>query len=71
MWHSSGSGSLHFLTPEYLPFCILAAEVMKKFDETNADCLPVVDINNRLKGYINRTRMYRTYRQLVTDFSAE
>lgn len=46
-------------------------EVMKKFDETNADCLPVVDINNRLKGYINRTRMYRTYRQLVTDFSAE
>lgn len=46
-------------------------EVMKKFDETNADCLPVVDINNHLKGYINRTRMYRTYRQLVTDFSAE
>ncbi len=46
-------------------------EVMKKFDSTNANVLPVVDINNKLLGYISRTRMYRTYRQLVADFSAE
>jgi CIC family chloride channel protein len=30
-----------------------------------------VDINNKLQGYISRTRMYRTYRQMVADFSAE
>jgi len=46
-------------------------EVMEAFDKTNAEALPVVDINNRLKGYINKTRMYKVYRQLVADFSAE
>ena len=46
-------------------------EVMAKFDKTNAEVLPVVDINNRLKGYITKARMYRGYRQLVADFSAE
>lgn len=46
-------------------------EVMTKFDKTNAEILPVVDINNRLKGYITKNRLYRTYRQMVADFSAE
>lgn len=46
-------------------------DVMKKFDATNAEALPVVDINNVLQGYISRTRMLRTYRQLVADFSSE
>ncbi|MGI6242479.1 MAG: chloride channel protein [Prevotella sp.] len=46
-------------------------EVMEKFDRTNAEVLPVVDINNRLKGYIEKTRIYRVYRQLVADYSAE
>ena len=46
-------------------------EVMEKFDRTNAEVLPVVDINNRLKGYITKARMYRVYRQLVADYSAE
>jgi CIC family chloride channel protein len=46
-------------------------EVMSKFDSTNANVLPVVDINNKLQGFISRTRMYRNYRQLVADFSAE
>ncbi len=46
-------------------------EVMKKFDSTNANALPVVDINNKLVGYISRTRMYRMYREVVVGFSAE
>jgi CIC family chloride channel protein len=46
-------------------------DVMHKFDTTNAEALPVVDINNCLQGYILRTRMLRAYRQLVADFSAE
>lgn len=46
-------------------------EVMEKFDRTNAEVLPVVDINNRLKGYITKARMYRVYRQLVADYSTE
>lgn len=46
-------------------------EVMKKFDETDAAQLPVVDVNGVLKGYISRTRLYSTYRQIVADMSAE
>lgn len=46
-------------------------EVMCKFDTTNASVLPVVDINNVLQGYITRTRLYRTYRKVVADFSTE
>lgn len=46
-------------------------EVMRKFDTTNASALPVVDINNVLQGYITRTRLYRTYRKVVADFSTE
>ncbi len=45
--------------------------VMAKFDETNANYLPVVDINHRLIGYIARTRLYSMYRKMVADFSAE
>ena len=45
--------------------------VMHKFDATNALVLPVVDIDGLLQGYITRSHLYNTYRQLVADFSAE
>ena len=46
-------------------------EVMAKFDATHAEVLTVVDINNRLRGYVSKARMYSVYRQMVADFSAE
>ena len=46
-------------------------EVMKKFDTTGANALPVVDINNQLLGYITQQRLYNVYRQLVADYSTE
>lgn len=46
-------------------------EAMHKFENTNAQYLPVVDVNNHLVGYIDRTRMYSLYRKMVADFSAE
>ncbi len=46
-------------------------EVMQKFDNTNAVDLPVLDVNNHLIGFINRTRMYTVYRKMVADYSAE
>ena len=47
------------------------AEVMKKFDETDAAQLPVVDMSGVLVGYISRTKIYSMYRQIVADMSAE
>lgn len=46
-------------------------DVMKKFDKTNANYLPVTDINNHMIGVISRTRMYTMYRKMVEDLSAE
>lgn len=48
-----------------------AEEVMKKFEKTNAQMLPVLDENECLKGYITRTHIYSTYRQIVADMSEE
>lgn len=46
-------------------------DVMKTFDDTNAQNLPVLSSEGVLIGYINRTRMYAMYRKLVADFSAD
>lgn len=46
-------------------------DVMKKFDKTDANYLPITDINNRMIGFISRKRMYTMYRKMVEDLSAE
>ena len=46
-------------------------DVMHKFETTNTNYLPIVDVNNNLQGYINRTRALSMYRKLVADFSRE
>lgn len=46
-------------------------DVMRTFDRTHADWLPVVDIEHRLQGYISRQRLYMQYRKMVADMSEE
>jgi CIC family chloride channel protein len=46
-------------------------KVMRMFESTQADWLPVVDSSNHLKGYISRKRMYAMYRKIVHDFSQD
>ncbi len=46
-------------------------EVMKIFDRTQTDWLPVLDSENHIKGYISRKRMYDTYRKMVHDLSQD
>ena len=46
-------------------------KVMKTFENTHADWLPVLDSENHLKGYISRQRMYGMYRKMVKDMSEE
>ena len=45
--------------------------VMRTFERTQADWLPVIDGSNHLKGYISRKRLYETYRKIVHDFSQD
>jgi len=45
-------------------------DAMKLFEQTNAEYLPVVDLNGVLKGYLSRAHTYSVYRKLVADYSA-
>ena len=44
---------------------------MRKFEQTDAAQLPVVDVSGELQGYISRTKIYEMYRHIVADISAE
>lgn len=45
--------------------------VMKTFDRTHADSLPVLGRDNRLKGYVLRQKVYAMYRRMVADMSQD
>lgn len=47
------------------------SSVMKTFERTGAEWLPVVDTSNHLKGYISRQRLYTLYRKMVHDMSED
>jgi len=47
------------------------SEVVKVFDQTHADYLPVIDADNHLKGYISRQRLFTQYRKMVADMSED
>ena len=44
-------------------------DVMKAFDSTNAQQLPVVDTDRKLIGYVSRSHVYSLYRKMVADLS--
>lgn len=46
-------------------------DVMKTFEDTHADYLPVLDRDHHLRGYVSRRRMYGMYRKMVADMSEE
>ena len=47
------------------------SEVMKAFDKTGADWLPVLDAEQHFRGYVSRKRVYGMYRKMVADMSQE
>ena len=46
-------------------------DVMRAFDSTNAQQLPVVDTDNVLIGYVSRSHVYSLYRKMVADLSTD
>ena len=45
--------------------------VMKTFDDTRADHLPVLDADGHLKGYLSRQHVFTQYRRMVADMSED
>ncbi|MDO4180222.1 MAG: chloride channel protein [Bacteroidales bacterium] len=46
-------------------------EVMKAFDDTKAWNLPVVDEEGKYKGFVSKSKIFNSYRQVLVDFSAD
>lgn len=46
-------------------------KVMRVFDDTNAWNLPVVDESNRYIGFVSKSKIFNTYRQVLVHFSDE
>ena len=45
--------------------------VMRTFDDTHADFLPVLDAEGHLKGYLSRDHVFTQYRKMVADMSED
>ncbi len=45
--------------------------VMKKFDDTGAWNLPVDDTEGKYLGFVSKSKVFATYRQVLVDFSEE
>lgn len=68
----------HFIVSQLLmqPAAILGVndsveDVMRSFEKTKANQLPVVNTDGTLVGYITHSRLYTQYRRMVADMSAE
>lgn len=46
-------------------------EVMKVFDDTKAWNLPVVDDNNKYLGFVSKSKIFNSYRDILVKFSSE
>ena len=71
LYHRFTVRQLMTLPPAKLSTSDSMERVMKVFDETGADYLPVINVEGYLEGYISRTRMYAMYRQVIRDYSTE
>ncbi|MBQ8593952.1 MAG: chloride channel protein [Bacteroidaceae bacterium] len=45
--------------------------IMRKFDETNAWNLPVDDADGKYMGFVSKSKVFATYRQVLVDFSED
>ena len=71
LYHRFTVGSFMVLPPARIQMEDSMEEVMKKFDETKAWNLPVVDADGKYKGFLSKSRILNSYRQMLVDFSED
>jgi CIC family chloride channel protein len=57
--------------PERIRVTDSMEDVMRKFDESKAWNLPVVDEQGKYAGFVSKSKIFNTYRQVLVDLSAE
>ena len=71
LYHRFTVGQFMVLPPARINMDDSMEEVMRKFDETKAWNLPVVDEDGKYKGFLSKSRVLNTYRQTLVDFSED
>ena len=71
LYHRFTVGQFMVLPPARINIEDSMEEVMRKFDETKAWNLPVVDEDGKYKGFLSKSRVLNTYRQTLVDFSED
>ena len=71
LYHHFKASQLMADPPTVLNDDMPMTEVMRAFERTQADWLPVLDSERHLKGYIARKRVYDMYRKMVHDYSQD
>ncbi len=71
LYHRFNVGRFMVIPPERVNMEDSMEEVMRKFDKTKAWNLPVVDEEGKYKGFLSKSRVLNTYRQMLVDFSED
>ena len=71
LYHRYTVGRFMVVPPARINMDDSMEEVMRKFDETKAWNLPVVDEDGKYKGFLSKSRVLNTYRQTLVDFSED
>ena len=71
LYHRFTVGRFMVVPPARINMDDSMEEVMRKFDETKAWNLPVVDEDGKYKGFLSKSRILNTYRQTLVDFSED
>jgi len=71
LYHHFTASQLMQQPPATLADSLSMTAVMKTFDDTRADHLPVLDSEGHLKGYLSRQHVFTQYRRMVADMSED
>ena len=71
LYHHFTARQLMQSPPALLSDRMTMAEVMRTFEQTRADWLPILNDDSHLRGYISRQRLFTQYRKMVADMSEE
>ena len=71
LYHHFTASQLMQEPPAVLADSLPMTAVMRTFDATRADYLPVLDRDGHLKGYLSREHVFTQYRKMVADMSEE
>ena len=71
LYHRFTVGRFMVVPPARISMNDSMEEVMRKFDDTKAWNLPVVDEDGKYKGFLSKSRVLNTYRQTLVDFSED